>query len=389
MKKNYGITIYTVFLIFCFFKTYSQSVDKITEVNTFITKWNELKSISYDTEIIEKAIFSEDTTEYKEQVYLIFNSENVLIASKECIDTEEWNRTNYYNGEKTYFLNNDQMTYSIGKRNNPQHKFFGRAGIIDSISYSLLNNPTKIQLLSDTLIDGVQRSYFKFIKYEKKKSLETFFTHSFIAFDKKDLSPVFFMEIGKGEASVEGKSLGVINVFSKTKFLNVQKDRLKYDIANFSPPVTASLEIDEDNELLKKGDANPSWQMTSLDGTHFNSNSFVGKNTLLFLTVTDCPANQLSIKTINSIVDRFGKKIKVIGIYDEKEERLKKYINKNPLKFPVIANGKDLKLQYNATGSPYYYLIDRNGMVFYSELGYTDQLEEKLTKNIDSMLSSK
>jgi len=126
--------------------------------------------------------------------------------------------------------------------------------------------------------------------------------------------------------------------------------------------------------------------MQDLEGNHFNSEDFKGKNTLLFLTVIDCPANQLSIKTINSMVDQFGEKIQVIGIYDEKDERLKKYVQSNPLKFPIIANGEDVKKQYHATGSPYYYLIDKDGKIFYSNSGYSDKLDGELIKNIEEMI---
>ncbi|MCT1531918.1 TlpA family protein disulfide reductase [Sphingobacterium daejeonense] len=386
MKRFISIVALTIGLfLFCSINVHSQEADKFSEIKAFVDKWKDLKSVSYDAEMEDKNLFSDDTIRSFERSELFFDSTNMLIASKEINISEDWNLTNLYNGEKTYFIDNDKMSYTIAKRNRTTHKIFGHSGIIDSISFYLFNNKNKIEIMADTLIHGFKCSYFKFISYEVIKNGEKFYTYYFFAFDKNSYDPILYQEISRGQASAKGYSLGVINVFSKTWFKNVNRNNLNYEISNFSPPSTARIEEVEVRELLKKGDENPKWETRSLDGDIFNSADFKGKYSLLFLSVTDCPANQLSVKVINNMVDRFGKRIQVIGIYDEMDERLRNYIKSNHLKFPVIANGKIIKSKYNATGSPYYYLIDKDGKIFFSQSGYNEDLEGELIKNIEEM----
>ena len=381
---------YLIILIFNIFSTTNIAAQHQTDlrsVKKFVDQWNSFKSISYVAKTSEKSLFSEDTLQRVHHTELILDSSRKVIALKEHIKASEYEFTNLFNGQQSFYLGNNN-TYEVRKNINLRNEVFGLAGKIDSISYYLKNNSNKIQLLADTLINGINCYYFRFVQSDVKTPEKRTFEYSFFAFSKNNFSPVYYKNMLRGEVSAGGISLGVLNLYSETLFSNVQKNNLEYDLTNFSPPSSAQIAKNDKKELLKSGEMSPAWAAEGLDGLNYSSSQFLGKNTLLFLTVIDCPANQLSINTINNIINKYPQdKIQVIGLFAESKDRVQKYSESNPIKFPIISNAKEIKENYHAFGSPYYYLIDKEGKVFKSSFGYSDGLEKQLIDSIEEMMT--
>lgn len=365
-------------------KAQIKSTIELNHINTFVNKWNHLKSISYDAEETDRSPFTGDTSKTINSYELIFdNSQNVL-ASKSYIKGEGYEQTTLYNGEKIYHVYNDN-TYDISKNNKVNINIFGKSGVIDSIAYYLQNNPNKIVLLNDTVVNKVDCYQFKFVPLDSTESKDKTFIHYYFVFDKNSFTPQFYGNYVRTELSAKGYSVGICDFFSFVLFKNVKKDLSEFDLNNFVPP--AQYQIAKKRELLKKGENNPVWEAKDLNGNNYNSSSFIGRNTLLFLTSTGCIANQLSIKSINNLVNKYSKeKLQIISAYSENVSQVKKYTDNNQLDFPIIPNATQIQELYNASGSPYFYLIDKNGKVFFSRVGYSGNLEEELVKNIEKML---
>ncbi len=82
------------------------------------------------------------------------------------------------------------------------------------------------------------------------------------------------------------------------------------------------------------------------------------------------------------------KGLKVIGIdpYDKKEDDLATFLSKHGVTYPVLLEGKDAVKDYHVSVYPTMYLIDKNGKIIFTQVGYGKDvkktLEEIISKNL-------
>src|SRR5690606_1381937 len=145
-------------------------------------------------------------------------------------------------------------------------------------------------------------------------------------------------------------------------------------LADFSVP--EGFCVAEELTLLADGESAPVWEGYTTNGMHFTSDSLKGHYVLLFLTDINCPGNQLSIQLVSNLYNKYSEgKLKVIGIYSDKWNSLEKYRLSNNIPFPLIYDGQAIKNAFHAPGAPYFYILDPQGKVAFSRMGYSDDLE--------------
>ena len=71
-------------------------------------------------------------------------------------------------------------------------------------------------------------------------------------------------------------------------------------------------------------------------------------------------------------------------------DKAKKFIEKHSLTYPALENGEDdaevVKSLFKVASFPTSFLIDRDGRVVYSHLGFEEGDEEHLAEEIESLL---
>ncbi len=125
----------------------------------------------------------------------------------------------------------------------------------------------------------------------------------------------------------------------------------------------------------------------------FSSKSITGKDiifnlesdkmTLLYFWFTTCVRCKQAKNYLNQLQNQYSDRLNIIGInmLDESYEKVKTYIEKNNIMYPIIANGKDLARDYQAFFAPTILLINQKGDVLYDKSGFSEQDLKKCLDN--------
>jgi peroxiredoxin len=143
---------------------------------------------------------------------------------------------------------------------------------------------------------------------------------------------------------------------------------------NFLERVTPYTE-DSKNVILQVGTKIPNWEFKTIEGNDFEILKFKKKQ-LIVLFSTNCGGCIAEIPALNCISET--KNTTVLAVYfGNKISELKNFINKYKIKYQIVINN-DSTLSSQIVGFPVNYLIDENGKIIYSELGYNPDLEGKI-----------
>jgi thiol-disulfide isomerase/thioredoxin len=123
--------------------------------------------------------------------------------------------------------------------------------------------------------------------------------------------------------------------------------------------------------------------------------SLTGKVTLLDFWYMACYPCNKAIPELNQVFEKVDyDKVQVYGInyYDNNDVRIPKiakFMQYNPIRFPVLLVDKQLPENYHIMGWPTVYLIDKSGQIVYTHIGYKEGLSKELLLKIDELLQQK
>lgn len=156
----------------------------------------------------------------------------------------------------------------------------------------------------------------------------------------------------------------------------------------------AALVEDEPDDLAKTtlihaGDMAPDFTVEMLDGGKVTLSELQGKPTLLIFWATWCPPCRLELSKLQEhIIDRYGDKINVLPISrGEERAKVEGYISKMGYTFAVGLDGdQSIYNKYATNYIPRCFVIDANGKVLYSGVGYDETVAKEVEQNIDKAL---
>ncbi|MEL6721393.1 MAG: TlpA disulfide reductase family protein [Bacteroidota bacterium] len=150
--------------------------------------------------------------------------------------------------------------------------------------------------------------------------------------------------------------------------------------------------ISQPQAILRKGDLAQNFIEVDSDGNEVNLESYRGKIVLINFTATFCSPCWKTYNQMDGLQKKYSNDLKIISIHmDEDKERWKKIAKKNDIEFGVSSiwesSQKEQIFQlYDATGFPYFVLIDHNGIVSKKWFGnYENRLKRNLKKLIRRM----
>ena len=141
--------------------------------------------------------------------------------------------------------------------------------------------------------------------------------------------------------------------------------------------------------LINAGDMAPDFTVEMLDGGKVTLSELQGKPTLLIFWATWCPPCRLELSKLQEhIIDRYGDRINVLPISrGEERAKVEGYISKMGYTFAVGLDGdQSIYNKYATNYIPRCFVIDANGKVLYSGVGYDDVVASEVEQNIEKAL---
>jgi peroxiredoxin len=139
-------------------------------------------------------------------------------------------------------------------------------------------------------------------------------------------------------------------------------------------------------ELLPKGTIAPNWSLISLKNKTVNLSDYKGELVLIDFFYKACYPCMLALPALQNLHEKYNSKgLKIIGIdpYDTKEkDGIDNFLAKRGVTYTVLLGGKDVAKEYHVSGYPTIYLIDKEGKIIFTQVGYSEDTEDKLEKII-------
>jgi len=151
---------------------------------------------------------------------------------------------------------------------------------------------------------------------------------------------------------------------------------------------------DIDGSIVTVGDKAPNFSVEMLDGSKLELSKMKGKVVLLNFWATWCGPCMMEFKVIpEKLLKRFGTKADFVFLPISREETRStvknkmEQLKKEGIDFPVGLDPKKRIYPLYATQYiPRNYLIDRDGKVVYTSIGYTENEFEILINKLEELL---
>lgn len=139
---------------------------------------------------------------------------------------------------------------------------------------------------------------------------------------------------------------------------------------------------------LKTGIEAPNFTLKNLNGEDVELSQIKGNIVLIDFWAVWCKPCVRKLPSVQSIHEKYGEESLVVLAINvsEKEEKIKSFIEENNYTLPVLIGNKTVSNDYGAHAIPFVVLIDKEGTIRYTELGYRQGSEQKLINEIEKLL---
>ena len=143
-------------------------------------------------------------------------------------------------------------------------------------------------------------------------------------------------------------------------------------------------------QVLKPGEAAPTFSGQALDGTVYDLDQLQGKVVVLTFWTTRCAICHSEIPNLNRVAERYrGKDVVFLAVTMDNETKINPYIKKTPFNFVILPNSFGVMLKYADRdkagninmGFPAHFLISRKGTIALRTDGWDK------AANLDSQIS--
>ncbi len=172
-----------------------------------------------------------------------------------------------------------------------------------------------------------------------------------------------------------------LNNLSDASPLNLSSIPAYYKLKDFVPYNSP--------KLLPIDTIAPKWELTSLTGEKVKLDELKGQLVLIDFFYKSCYPCMLALPALQALHIKYKDKgLRIIGIdpYDKKEDDIAAFLAKRGVTYTVLLEGKDATKDYRISGYPTLYLIDRNGKIVFTQVGYgkgiEDVIEDAIKKNL-------
>jgi peroxiredoxin len=368
---------------------YSSTVDaQISSIQNLIDKVESYSNFSYQS-VNKKRDMSADTTVALNKELFSKAPNDKLFGYLYSIETnhttETYHKIDLYNGEGLTILSIIDST------------FFSEKGPYIPYSQSLIGGlkflkerynkrPFRITMLKDTIINGVINSHLIANVYDTIDNNEHLYSNRTYYIDKQTGLPSLVTIKGRYKYG------GAVNdYYDETKYFDYKMDRSDITVANFVIPKGFKPREKQATSLalLAAGTTAPDWTLYDANGKKVSLSQLKGKVVVLDFYFIGCSGCMLSLKPLNAIYEKYKNKELIIASLTGRDSKkaVLDFEKRYKIKHTGYINAADVVKSYHVTTFPTYYFIDKEGKIDSVILGYNDDLEQKITAQIDKLLS--
>jgi peroxiredoxin len=145
----------------------------------------------------------------------------------------------------------------------------------------------------------------------------------------------------------------------------------------------------EEPEILANESKAPNWELYSLKDEKVSLKDLEGKLVLIDFFYKSCYYCMLALPGLEDLNQKYKDRgLRIIGInpFDEKDKGIVPFLEKRGVTYTVLLGGKEAAKEYHVSGYPTLYLIDKTGKIIHSQVGFTEELHNKLEQVIKDNL---
>ncbi len=146
-----------------------------------------------------------------------------------------------------------------------------------------------------------------------------------------------------------------------------------------------------EHHTAKLGAEAPDFVLRGVDGKEVSLSHFRGKMVLLEFWATWCPPCRATVPELTAIQEKYyGKGLVVLGVsLDEGVDlpaKLSSFSKEFKINYRLLIGDEETERAYNVSSIPMTFLIDRNGKVVASYVGYVDNLSAVVSEHMDKTI---
>lgn len=356
-----------------------------------LNKYDKHESLTYDIDYKIK-YFSQidDTTKISARVDLIRHDKDSIFGGYVWIKSDTIEK--YYDTRNTYLI--DHRKKSIIRYPKEKHFFITGNTVGEVIKMYFLKPDRLIKGANDSTnsisIDELQlkgKEYWK-LNYEYDDDENYTDTWKNIWIDKENyfIPKMNFSSTFKGENQYNQWDLSDIS-YDKVS-INDLENRLEMLMQDYSVEDYKD-QTQEDMSLLSNGTAFPVLSgIRHSDRAPISVSDYSGKLVLVDFWYMNCFPCIKAISHLNDIRTKYKEEdVMIIGAnpFDDNEKSLRRmpnFLSQTPVDYPIMFMDKKRIVDFKVQVFPSFYLIDREGKIIHSEIGFN----EKATNKIDSLI---
>ncbi|MDB5030570.1 TlpA disulfide reductase family protein [Mucilaginibacter sp.] len=358
-------------------------------VQNVIDKLESYKNFSYQY-IYKQKDFTSDTLIKKGKDIFLKTPEDKFIGylfRRETSDTEGKNYDiNLYNGQNLINLTPQDSTYQIKK--TLSGAIGGSLFFYLKLMKSKTNEKRPVINGGDTIINALTCTHIITTIYDTVISKEHYYTRVHLFVNKQTGLPKSI--ISQSRNNFVGN--GITNSYTENSYSDYKLDQADIGIATFTVPKGFHLPKPQTTPplaLLTSGTVAPDWTMYSADGKKVSLTQLKGKVVLLDFYFIGCLPCMDAIKPLNKLYEKYKSKDIVIASVTDRDSKktVLAFEKQYGIKYPGYVDAAGVVKSYHVDSFPTFYLIDKEGKIANTFIGYSDDFEAKTTTIIDTLLN--
>jgi peroxiredoxin len=171
--------------------------------------------------------------------------------------------------------------------------------------------------------------------------------------------------------------------------VDLEIDVSKLDINKYSEYETEIYKPKERKELLSKGDKAPDFELVNHEGKTVSLQDYRGKVVLIDFWGTWCVWCVRSFPKLEEAYTKLkDKNVEFLGLSCQEPDDAEpvKFAREKGISYPILLDGDAVSEEYNVSGFPTFYIIDKEGNVILAKSGYSDELDKIIIDSVTPYL---